>query len=164
MSIRAVYAGTFDPVTLGHEDIIHRAARLFPDLLVAVAENPMKNPLFSLSERVAMVQQTITHQKNILVIGFQGLLAHLLEEREAHVIIRCLRAVSDFDFEFQMAGMNRKLMPLVETVFLTPSDQFMFLSSTIVREIALLGGDVAAFVNDNVRDCLKNILHTTEKR
>jgi pantetheine-phosphate adenylyltransferase len=164
MSIRAVYAGTFDPVTLGHEDIIHRAARLFPDLLVAVAENPMKNPLFSLSERVAMVQQTITHQKNIQVIGFQGLLAHFLEEREAHVIIRGLRAVSDFDFEFQMAGMNRKLMPLVETVFLTPSDQFMFLSSTIVREIALLGGDVAAFVNDNVRDCLKNILHTTEKR
>ena len=163
MNIRAVYAGTFDPVTLGHEDIILRASRLFPDLLVAVAENPFKKPLFSLPERVAMVQQAINDQKDIQVIGFQGLLAHFLEENQAHVIIRGLRAVSDFDFEFQMAGMNRKLMPLVETVFLTPSDQFMFLSSTIVREIASLGGDVAAFVNSNVCDRLKNILHTTGK-
>jgi len=150
MNTKAVYAGTFDPLTLGHEDLVRRAARLFNEVVVAVADSRNKRPLFTMQERVAMAQEAFKGYKNVKVAGFSGLLADFLKDNEANVILRGLRAVSDFDFEFQMAGMNRKLHPDVETLFLTPSDQYMFISSTIVREIATLGGDVAQFVSPHV--------------
>ena len=150
MKTKAVYAGTFDPLTLGHEDLVRRAARLFNEVVVAVADSRNKRPFFAMQERVAMAQEAFKGYKNVKVAGFSGLLADFLKDKEANVILRGLRAVSDFDFEFQMAGMNRKLHPDVETLFLTPSDQYMFISSTIVREIATLGGDVAKFVSPHV--------------
>ena len=150
MKTKVVYAGTFDPLTLGHEDLVRRAARLFNEVVVAVADSRNKRPLFTMQERVAMAQEAFKGYDNVKVAGFSGLLADFLKDNEANVILRGLRAVSDFDFEFQMAGMNRKLHPDVETLFLTPSDQYMFISSTIVREIATLGGDVAQFVSPHV--------------
>ncbi|MDE1941637.1 MAG: pantetheine-phosphate adenylyltransferase [Betaproteobacteria bacterium] len=154
MKTKAVYAGTFDPMTLGHEDLVRRASRLFDSVVVAVADSRNKRPLFPLADRVEMAQEALQHCKNVQVTGFSGLLADFLRETGANIILRGLRAVSDFDFEFQMAGMNRKLHPEVETLFLTPSDQYMFISSTIVREIALLGGDVSQFVNPGIHDRL----------
>ena len=147
---RAVYPGTFDPLTLGHEDIIRRASDLFSEVIVAVADSRKKQPCFTLSERVEMASEAMANVDNVRVIGFGGLLADCLRSQDANVIIRGLRAVSDFEFEFQMAGMNRKLLPGVETLFLTPSDQYMFISATIVREIALLGGSATQFVNPAV--------------
>ena len=155
MKTKAVYAGTFDPMTLGHEDLVRRACRLFDSVVVAVADSRNKRPLFPLADRVEMAQEALQNCKNVEVTGFSGLLADFLRESGANIILRGLRAVSDFDFEFQMAGMNRKLHPEVETLFLTPSDQYMFISSTIVREIALLGGDVSQFVNPGIRDRLE---------
>ena len=151
MKTKAVYAGTFDPMTLGHEDLVRRACRLFDSVVVAVADSRNKRPLFPLEERVEMARESLLDCRNVVVSGFSGLLADFLRETGANIILRGLRAVSDFDFEFQMAGMNRKLHPEVETLFLTPSDQYMFISSTIVREIALLGGDVSQFVNPGIR-------------
>ncbi len=151
MKTKAVYAGTFDPMTLGHEDLVRRACRLFDSVVVAVADSRNKRPLFPLDERVEMARESLLDCRNVVVSGFSGLLADFLRETGANIILRGLRAVSDFDFEFQMAGMNRKLHPEVETLFLTPSDQYMFISSTIVREIALLGGDVSQFVNPGIR-------------
>jgi pantetheine-phosphate adenylyltransferase len=147
---RAVYPGTFDPLTLGHEDIVRRAADLFSEVVVAVADSRKKQPCFTLSERVEMASEAFGHVANVQIVGFSGLLADCLRSQNANVIVRGLRAVSDFEFEFQMAGMNRKLLPGVETLFLTPSDQYMFISATIVREIALLGGSVTQFVNPSV--------------
>ncbi|NDU92884.1 MAG: pantetheine-phosphate adenylyltransferase [Ferrovum sp.] len=155
MKTRAVYAGTFDPMTLGHEDLVRRASRLFDVVVVAVADSRNKHPLFSLEERVGMAQEALKDCPKVTVTGFSGLLADFLRKTEANIILRGLRAVSDFDFEFQMAGMNRKLHPEVETLFLTPSDQYMFISSTIVREIALLKGDVSQFVNPDIRGRLE---------
>lgn len=155
MKTKAVYAGTFDPLTLGHEDLVRRSARLFNEVVVAVADSRNKRPLFTMQERVAMAQESFKGYENVKVAGFSGLLADFLKDNEANVILRGLRAVSDFDFEFQMAGMNRKLHPDVETLFLTPSDQYMFISSTIVREIATLGGDVAQFVSPHVLSALQ---------
>lgn len=155
MKTKAVYAGTFDPMTLGHEDLVRRACRLFDSVVVAVADSRNKRPLFPLPERVEMAQESLLDCRNVQITGFSGLLADFLRETEANIILRGLRAVSDFDFEFQMAGMNRKLHPEVETLFLTPSDQYMFISSTIVREIALLGGDVGQFVNPGIRGRLE---------
>jgi len=142
-------------LTRGHEDLVRRASKLCQKLIVGVADSRNKKPFFSLEERVDIAQEVLSHYPNVTVSGFSGLLKHFVEEHEASVIIRGLRAVSDFEFEFQMAGMNRYQMPSVETVFLTPSDQYMFISGTIVREIALLGGDVSKFTFPSVEKWLK---------
>ncbi len=144
---RAVYPGTFDPLTLGHEDVVKRAARLFDEVVLAIAESSSKRPLFSLDERVQIATELLAPVANIKVVRFNGLLTEFLKKQGADVILRGLRAVSDFEYEFQMAGMNRKLLPRVETVFMTPSDDYMFVSATIVREIASMGGDVSQFVS-----------------
>ncbi len=147
MTIRAVYPGTFDPITNGHEDLIQRASRLFSEVVVGVAHSQAKRPFFSLDERVGLAKEVLAPYKNVLVMGFSGLLSEFVKEQNATVILRGLRAVSDFEYEFQLAGMNRRLAPGVETLFLTPSDKYLFLSATIVREIAVLGGDISAFVH-----------------
>jgi pantetheine-phosphate adenylyltransferase len=147
MTIRAVYPGTFDPITNGHEDLIQRASRLFSEVVVGVAESQAKRPFFSLDERVHLAREVLAPYKNVIVLGFSGLLSEFVKEQSATVILRGLRAVSDFEYEFQLAGMNRRLAPGVETLFLTPSDKYLFLSATIVREIAVLGGDISAFVH-----------------
>ena len=144
---KAVYPGTFDPITRGHEDLVRRAARLFDHVVVAVADSHGKRPFFSMDERVQMGKDVLAPYDNIEVVGFSGLLMDFLRQHGARIILRGLRAVSDFEYEFQMAGMNRQLYGDVETVFLTPSEQYMFISATIVREIASLGGDVTPFVN-----------------
>lgn len=145
--IRAVYPGTFDPITRGHEDLVARAAKLFGEVIVAVAHSQPKRPFFTLEERVGLARDVLSDYKNVKVVGFGGLLSEFLTAQDASVILRGLRAVSDFEYEFQMAGMNRKLNPGVETMFLTPSDKYLFISATIVREIAVLGGDVSDFVH-----------------
>jgi pantetheine-phosphate adenylyltransferase len=144
---RAVYPGTFDPITNGHEDLIQRAAKLFDEVIVGVAHSQAKRPFFSLDERVELARKVLERYPNVKVLGFTGLLSEFVKEQHAGVILRGLRAVSDFEYEFQLAGMNRRLAPGVETLFLTPSDTYLFLSATIVREIAVLGGDVTAFVH-----------------
>ena len=147
MTIRAVYPGTFDPITNGHEDLIQRASRLFNEVVVGVAHSQAKRPFFSLDERVDLARKVLDRYPNVKVLGFAGLLSEFVKEQRAGVILRGLRAVSDFEYEFQLAGMNRRLAPGVETLFLTPSDKYLFLSATIVREIAVLGGDITAFVH-----------------
>ncbi len=154
----AVYPGTFDPLTRGHEDLVRRGAKIFDKLIVAVANSPNKNPFFTLQERVQIAQEVLGHYRNVEVQGFEGLLQHFVRENKAKVIIRGLRAVSDFEYEFQMAGMNRYLLPDVETLFLTPSDQYQFISGSIVREIAFLGGDISKFVFPSVENWLKTKL------
>ncbi len=141
----AVYPGTFDPMTRGHEDLVRRAAVLFDKVIVGIAESRSKRPFFTLAERVEMAGEVLAPYANVEVCGFDGLLMDFLQAKGAQVILRGLRAVSDFEYEFQMAGMNRKLYPDVETVFLTPGEQYMFISATMVREIAILGGDVSKF-------------------
>lgn len=153
--LTAVYPGTFDPLTRGHEDLVRRASKLCEKLIVGVADSRAKNPFFTLEERVAIAREVLGHYDNVEVDGFSGLLKDFVRARDATVIIRGLRAVSDFEYEFQMAGMNRYLLPDVETVFLTPSDQYMFISGTIVREIAQLGGDVSKFTFPSVEKWLK---------
>ncbi len=152
MQHKAIYPGTFDPITCGHEDIVRRAARLFPEVIVAVANSPGKKPLFSLEERVEMAAATLADCTNVRVMGFSGLLMQFVREQDAKVVLRGLRAVSDFEYEFQLAGMNRNLFPEVETLFLTPAEQYMFISASLVREIALLGGDVSKFVSPLILD------------
>jgi len=147
ITTRAVYPGTFDPITNGHEDLVQRASRLFDEVVVAVAHSQTKRPFFSLDERVAIAREVLAPYKNVSVEGFAGLLSQFVKEHSCGVILRGLRAVSDFEYEFQLAGMNRRLAPGVETLFLTPSDKYLFLSATIVREIAVLGGDISAFVH-----------------
>jgi pantetheine-phosphate adenylyltransferase len=142
----AVYPGTFDPLTRGHEDLVRRASKLFDRVVVGIAASPSKKPFFDLDERVAMAREVLAPYANAEVTGFDGLLMQFVRAQHAGVILRGLRAVSDFEYEFQMAGMNRVLYPDVETVFLTPSEQYMFISATMVREIASLGGDVSKFV------------------
>ena len=150
MKIKAIYPGTFDPITHGHSDIVKRAAKLFDEIIVAVAANPNKTPAFSLEKRVALAQTVLIGVTNVTVCGFSGLLANLIRQCEAQVIIRGLRAASDFEYEFQLAGMNRTLIPEVETIFLTPSTQYTYISSSLVREIAALGGPVEEFVHPQV--------------
>lgn len=145
--LKAVYPGTFDPITRGHEDIVRRAARLFDEVIVAIAENRNKAPFFSMQERVDMARAVLVDIPGVQVFGFTGLLIDFASEHQAHTVLRGLRAVSDFEYEFQLAGMNRNLRPDIETIFMTPSDQYMFISSSMVREIARLGGDVSAFVH-----------------
>jgi pantetheine-phosphate adenylyltransferase len=150
-NLKVVYPGTFDPITMGHEDIVRRAASLFSEVIVAVASNPGKKPFFDLSERVEMASHVLKDCPNVKVIGFSGLLMQFVQDQGARVVIRGLRAASDFEYEFQLAGMNRKLYPQVESVFLTPSEQFMFISSSLVREVAMLGGDVTQFVSPYIQ-------------
>lgn len=147
MNLKVVYPGTFDPITLGHEDIVRRAAGLFHEVIVAVAGSSSKKTLFSLDERVDLAATVFKDCPNIRVMGFSGLLMQFVQEQGAHTVIRGLRAVSDFEYEFQLAGMNRKLYPQVETLFLTPAEQYMFISASLVREVALLGGNVSKFVS-----------------
>lgn len=149
-----IYPGSFDPLTNGHLDVIQRAAKMFDRVVVAVAKNESKNPLFDLEERRELVQQAIRHLPNAEADTFEGLLVEYVEKRGAQTIIRGLRAVSDFEFEFQLALMNRKLNERIETIFMMPKDTYTFLSSRIVKEIARLGGDVAPFVPANVRTAL----------
>lgn len=152
---KAVYPGTFDPLTRGHEDLVRRAAKLFKHVIVAVAADSGKAPFFSLADRIQMAQEVLKDCPNIEVMGFTGLLTVFLQQQNAHIILRGLRAVSDFEYEFQLAGMNRHLYPEVETVFLTPSEQYMFISATIVREIARLGGNADEFVHPIVAELLR---------
>jgi len=151
----AVYPGTFDPLTRGHEDLVRRAASVFAKLVVGVADSRNKRPFFSMDERIAIAREVLGHYPNVEVAGFRGLLKDFVREQGARVIVRGLRAVSDFEYEFQMAGMNRHLLPDVETMFMTPSEQYQFISGTIVREIATLGGDVSKFVFPSVDKWLK---------
>ena len=157
MSI-AVYPGTFDPITHGHRDIAERAATLFDKVIIAIAHNPKKVPVFSIEERITMAQNTFAGNPDIEVQAFDNLLVHFAQQCQANVIIRGLRAVSDFDYEFQLAGMNRKLDPKIETVFLTPSEQYTYISSSLVREIAAMKGDVSDFVNSEVEAALRQRL------
>src|ERR1700681_587809 len=156
MEHTAVYPGTFDPITLGHEDLVRRASRLFDRVVLAVADSRAKRPFFSLDERVDMARQVLQDLGNVEVVGFSGLLMKFVQDRGARVVVRGLRAVSDFEYEFQLAGMNRGMYPDVETIFLTPGEQFMFISATIVREISVLGGDTSKFVPPFVRERLKD--------
>ena len=155
MSVVAVYPGTFDPVTNGHSDLVQRASKLFDRVIVAIAANPSKAPLFDLEQRVAMVKTVLTGLDNVEVCGFSELLVDFVHTRNANVILRGLRAVSDFEFEMQLASMNRRLDHTVETVFMTPAEETSFISASLVKEIALHGGDVSQFVHKNVVDELK---------
>ena len=148
--LRCVYPGTFDPLTKGHEDLVRRASRLFGEVVVGIADSQRKGPWFSADERVTMAREVTKELPNVRVERFSSLLLDFVRAQNASIILRGLRAVSDFEYEFQMAGMNRQLMPEVEAVFLTPSDQFQFVSGTFVREIASLGGDVSKFVAPSV--------------
>ncbi len=154
--LRAIYPGTFDPITRGHEDLLRRASHMFDEVIMAVAESRAKKPLFTLNERIEMAQTVLADCPNIRVIGFTGLLMHTVRAQGARVIVRGLRAASDFEYEFQMAGMNRKLHPDVETIFLTPSEEFIFVSATMVREIAMFGGDIHQVVHPHVLEKLQN--------
>jgi pantetheine-phosphate adenylyltransferase len=154
MSVTAIYPGTFDPITKGHKDLIQRACRLFDRVIVAIAANPKKAPLFDLQERIALTRQSLADLEQVEVRGFDRLLAHFCQEQGASVILRGLRAVSDFEYEFQLAGMNRRLAPGVETLFLTPAEEYTFTSSSLVKEVAELGGDITDFVDPHVKAAL----------
>ncbi len=161
--ITAVYPGTFDPMTLGHQDLMRRAGRLFERVIVAVAAGHHKNTLFTVAERVEIAAELAAVHANVEVMSFRGLLRDFVVAHGGKVVVRGLRAVSDFEYEFQMAGMNRQLMPDVETMFLTPSDQYQFVSGTFIREIATLGGDVSKFVAPSVLDRLLRRVKTDEQ-
>jgi pantetheine-phosphate adenylyltransferase len=152
---RVVYPGTFDPITNGHVDLVHRAARLFDSIVVAVAASPKKKPTFSLDERVSLCEEVFESLENVEVCGFDCLLMDLVSEKGANGVVRGLRAVSDFEYEFQLANMNRALAPNMESLFLTPAEHLSFISSTLVREIASLGGDVSKFVPAKVEQALR---------
>jgi pantetheine-phosphate adenylyltransferase len=160
--LTAVYPGTFDPMTLGHEDLMRRASRLFDRLILAVAAGHHKRTMFTIAERLDMAREIAKPYPNIEVMAFRGLLSHFVTEVGGKVVVRGLRAVSDFEYEFQMAGMNRQLMPDVETVFMTPGDHYQFVSGTFVREIANLGGDVSKFVAPSVLARLSERVSQTE--
>ncbi|WP_258807530.1 pantetheine-phosphate adenylyltransferase [Pseudidiomarina sp. CB1] len=163
MHKRAIYPGTFDPITNGHADLIERAASLFSEIVVGVANNPSKNPMFTLEERVELVREVTAGLPNVTVVGFGGLLVDFAKEYGATVLIRGLRAVSDFEYEFQMANMNRRLYPGLESVFLTPSEENSFISSTLVKEVALHQGDVRQFTAKNVAEALQAKIAARQK-
>lgn len=150
-----VYPGTFDPITNGHIDLVERACRLFDNVIVAVAASNRKNPLFTMDERVALAKETLAHVPNVTVCGFDILLVEFVRQQNAQAVLRGLRAVSDFEYEFQLANMNRALAPTMESIFLTPAEHLSYISSSIVREIAFLGGDVSKFVADPVKAALQ---------
>ena len=160
--LTAIYPGTFDPMTLGHEDLMRRASRLFDRLILAVAAGHHKRTMFTIAERLELATEIASPYKNVEVMAFRGLLSDFVGQIGAKVVVRGLRAVSDFEYEFQMAGMNRQLMPDVETLFLTPSDQYQFVSGTFVREIASLGGDVSKFVSPSVLGRLRTRVRPNE--
>ena len=155
MKVVALYPGTFDPITNGHTDLVRRAARIFDEVIVAVASNPKKRPMFTRGERSELARLVLSDLRNVRIIGFDTLLVDLAREHGARVLLRGLRAVSDFEFEFQMAGMNRRLAPELETIFMTPSEQETFISASLVKEIASLGGDVSGFVDARVAAAIK---------
>ncbi|KID57980.1 phosphopantetheine adenylyltransferase [Pseudoalteromonas luteoviolacea] len=159
MKVIALYPGTFDPLTNGHADLIKRAANMFDTIILAIAHNPSKKPCFTLEERVKLAKEVLCDIPNVQVIGFSGLLVDLAKAQNANVLIRGIRAVSDFDYEFQLANMNRRLYPELESVFLTPSERNSFISSTLVKEVALHHGDVSEFVDPLVASALKEKLH-----
>ena len=159
MYTKAIYPGTFDPITNGHADLIERAAKMFNHVTVAIASNPSKKPLFSLQERVELIQQVTQHLDNVEVIGFTGLLADFADTQGAAILIRGLRAVSDFEYEFQLANMNRRLNPKLESVFLTPAEENSFISSTLVKEVALHRGKVDGFCHPVVQQALHDKFH-----
>ena len=150
-----VYPGTFDPITNGHTDLIERAARMFDHIILAVADNPNKKPTLDIDTRVDLANEVLSHLHNVEIVGFSNLLADFVQERNANIILRGLRAVSDFEYEFQLANMNRVLAPNVESMFLTPAEQYSYISSTLVREIAALDGDISKFVHPAVIKALK---------
>jgi pantetheine-phosphate adenylyltransferase len=155
MNRTAVYPGTFDPITHGHTDLVDRAARLFDRVIVAIAANPAKRPTFSLDERIALARLALGGIERVEICGFDRLLVDFVRDRGATVIVRGLRAVSDFEYEFQLSGMNRRLAPEIETLYLMPAEQYSYISSALVREIAALGGDVSAFVHPDVHAALR---------
>lgn len=161
---RAIYAGTFDPITNGHLDIIQRAALLFDEVIVAVAENTSKQPLFSLSERVTLTVQSCVTMANVRVIGFQGLLAQLAQDNQANILIRGIRGADDIEYEIQLAQLNQQLSAQLETLFLPPSVKWRYLSSTMVREIFKHHGEVAQFVPACVNDAIKRLNHHQNKQ
>ena len=163
MSVKAIYPGTFDPVTNGHADLIERASRLFSEVVVGIAASPSKKPHFDLAQRVALLEEVTKHLPNVTIVGFTGLLIDFAREHKAQVLIRGLRAVSDFDYEFQLANMNRRLAPDLESVFLTPAEKNSFISSTLVKEVALHNGDVGQFVHPCVKQALENSMQKTPK-
>ena len=154
MTVSAMYPGTFDPITLGHEDLVRRACRLFDRVVVAIAANPSKAPMFSLDERVALARDALADFDNVEVSGYDGLTVDFARENGLQVIVRGLRAISDFEYEFQLANMNRHLTDEVETAFLTPTETYTYISSSLVREIAGMGGDVSEFVSPKVKSAL----------
>lgn len=156
MKNTAVYAGTFDPVTYGHVDLVERASRIFEEVIVGIAASPNKKPLFTLEERVALTSEVLSAYKNVKVFGFNSLLLEFAKEHQANVILRGLRAVADFDYEFQLASMNRFMNQEIESMFLMPAEKYMYISSSIVREIAALGGDVTGFVPATIAKALQN--------
>ncbi|MFT5717618.1 MAG: pantetheine-phosphate adenylyltransferase [Oleiphilaceae bacterium] len=149
-----VYPGTFDPITNGHTNIVERAAKLFDKIIIAVAASPKKQPLFPINQRVEMAREVLSHLDNVEVVGFENLLAEFIVDHEVNIILRGLRAVSDFEFEFQLADMNRRLVPQAESLFLTPDNHLSYISSTLIREIATLGGNVTEFVSPVVNEAL----------
>ncbi len=155
MSVIAIYPGTFDPITRGHIDLVERGARMFDRVIVSVAANPNKQPLFSLKERVSLACETLAHLPTVEICGFDILLVNHAKSIGAHVILRGLRAISDFEFEFQLANMNRRLYPEIESVFLTPAEKYSFISSSLVREVAKLGGNISPFVYPQVEAALE---------
>ena len=154
MTVSAMYPGTFDPITLGHEDLVRRAGRLFDKVVVAIAANPSKQPMFSLEERVALAQTALAEFDNVEVTGYDGLTVDFARQNDLQVIVRGLRAISDFEYEFQLANMNRHLTDEVETAFLTPTETYTYISSSLVREICTLGGDISEFVSPEVKIAL----------
>jgi pantetheine-phosphate adenylyltransferase len=154
MTVSAMYPGTFDPITLGHEDLVRRATRLFDRVVVAIAANPGKEPMFSLDERVALAKTVLAGFDNVEVTGYEGLTVEFARDNGLQVIVRGLRAISDFEYEFQLANMNRHLTDEVETAFLTPTETYTYISSSLVREIASLGGDISEFVSPKVKQAL----------
>lgn len=160
MKTIAIYPGTFDPITNGHIDLVNRAARLFDEVILAIAANPTKQPMFSLAERVALAEHIFHGNAKVRVLGFSGLLANFAKDHQAQVLLRGVRAVADFEYEFQLASMNRQLNPDLDSLFMTPSEKNMFISSTLVKEVARHGGDVSNFVSANVLSALDAKLQT----
>lgn len=154
MAVSAMYPGTFDPITLGHEDLVRRACRLFDKVIVAIADNPGKEPMFSRAERVELARSVLSNFDNVEVCGYEGLTVDFARDNDLQVILRGLRAISDFEYEFQLANMNRHLTDDVETVFLTPTETYTYISSSLVREICSMGGDIAEFVSPAVKSAL----------
>ncbi len=163
MSVSAMYPGTFDPITLGHEDLVRRASRLFDRIVVAVAANPSKTPMFSLDERVALARKVLKDFDNVVVTGYDGLTVDFAKNNDLQVIVRGLRAISDFEYEFQLANMNRHLTDDVETAFLTPTEKYTYISASLVREIAAMGGDVTEFVSPEVKAALRRRVKKKKK-